>query len=961
MSRAKTQNPAKPNRKRLATPPQLTPIDDADVDAAFDVIRMESEPASTSASTDVLVDVDADAAAAAAAIADLSVDMPIEVESGSDFAPDLSNLAEIKKADSPTRRARTQPIAVEEARPVPKRGPPKPPPKKTDASKESANREAPAPKIPSILSKVKASEAATGAPPIAPTTAPGPRLPTESPASKPLIAPSTGGASIGRISVKPPPPPGAKPKPALPTPNTNGPATRAETVGGTPVSGVPSRPPAATIADAPPTIVTPNPLVALDAAMVPSPAPDAIDPPPLAPPPRAESVIVPARESDSDLAGGRAFPRSESAVMEAPAYVPPRRAQRAASERGDDYAASRGNERDDYAVDEEAMTSADLAAKLREKNQEPPRIEIDPPRPGSYLEYAVRAGLPRKTSEPPARDSKSDFDIQPVPTKILDAALSFPEEKSGFDLQPVPTKILDAALQFDEPSVKEEAPKPAPVPPKPVAAKPGVAKPVPPAPRPEPVTPVPLAPRPEPVKPVPLAPRPEPVKPKAPLPPPRADLPKLALRDSAPSIGKVDTRILEHAIRPESEPAITVSRAESEFDYSSLALDNDGSGSMVMEQVPRANSELDRALSDSHASIDMALDIALDAAHDAHDESGDFGNAIAPLRTMRLAERGPSIAEDAFERPETPILQLAVYETNANLAAAAAAIRESGHAITASTSSREGLEQIGIAMADGHIDAILVGIPGGEVLIKAALMLAPWGPIVIASCSGRVDEATRQATAAGADLVAIRPHDAERLGPVLLAAARILEQRRDLMSAQQGGREEDLLSRLGSDAESDDVGGLLSFEAFQRALELELKRVRRYQYALTLALFALDISSTQPPPAGIKGILRARAGNALLHSIRDIDMATELDQDRFLVLLPYTDLTGATEVARRIIGAVGSLAPLVTSGGSFQPRLVGAIAGTKPGQQLSFNKLIRDAQRALEAARRDGAELAVQP
>jgi len=605
--------------------------------------------------------------------------------------------------------------------------------------------------------------------------------------------------------------------------------------------------------------------------------------------------------------------------MQAAAYVPPKRAQRAASERGDDYAVSeRGHERTDYAVDEEAMTSADLAAKLREKNQGPPRSESDPARPGSYLEYAMRAGLPRKTSEPPARDSKSDFDIQPVPTKILDAALSFPEEKSGFDIQPVPTKILDAALQFDEPSVKSEAPKPEPLPPKPV-------------------TPV-------------LPTRPEPVKPKAPLPPPRTDLPKLALRDSVPSIGKVDTRILEHAIRPESEPVITVSRAESEFDYSSLALDNDGSGSMVMEQVPRANSELDRALSDSHASLDMALD-----------ESGDFGNVIAPLRTMRLAERGPSIADDAFERPETPILQLAVYETNANLAAATAAIHESGHAITASTSSREGLEQIGIAMADGHIDAILVGIPGGEVLIKAALMLAPWGPIVIASCSGRVDEATRQATAAGADLVAIRPHDAERLGPVLLAAARILEQRRDLMSAQQGGREEDLLSRLGSDAESDDVGGLLSFEAFQRALELELKRVRRYQYALTLALFALDIPSTQPPPAGIKGILRARAGNALLHSIRDIDMATELDQDRFLVLLPYTDLSGATEVARRIIGAVGAIPPVLASGGEFQPRLVGAIAGTKPGQQLSFNKLIRDAQRALDAARRDGAELAVQP
>jgi PleD family two-component response regulator len=308
------------------------------------------------------------------------------------------------------------------------------------------------------------------------------------------------------------------------------------------------------------------------------------------------------------------------------------------------------------------------------------------------------------------------------------------------------------------------------------------------------------------------------------------------------------------------------------------------------------------------------------------------------------------------------MLQLAVYESAANLQAASLAIAGSGHAMAVGASGPEGLEKIGIAIADGHIDAVLVGIPGGEVLIKAAMSLAPWGPVVIASCGGKGGDAVREANAAGADLVAIRPHDPDRLAPVLLAAARILEQRRDVMAASQG-REEDLLARLESrgDGEPEDVGGLQTFEAFQRSLELELKRVRRYQYALSLALFALDITSTQAPPPGIKGILRARAGNALLHSIRDIDMATELDQDRFLVLLPYTDLTGATEVARRIIGAVGAIAPVVAAGVEYQPRLVGAIAGTKPGQQLSFNKLIRDAQRALEEARRDGAELAVQP
>jgi Diguanylate cyclase, GGDEF domain len=154
--------------------------------------------------------------------------------------------------------------------------------------------------------------------------------------------------------------------------------------------------------------------------------------------------------------------------------------------------------------------------------------------------------------------------------------------------------------------------------------------------------------------------------------------------------------------------------------------------------------------------------------------------------------------------------------------------------------------------------------------------------------------------------------------------------------------------------------GLQPIETFQRTLELEIKRARRFEYALSVALFAIDIPPPPPPP-GIRGILRARAGNALINSIRDIDLATQLDHERFLVLLPYTDLKGAAHVARRIIGAVSQNDPVVSSGRTFEVRVVGAVAGHKKGDELSFAKLMKDASRALEQARRDGAELAVQP
>jgi hypothetical protein len=152
-------------------------------------------------------------------------------------------------------------------------------------------------------------------------------------------------------------------------------------------------------------------------------------------------------------------------------------------------------------------------------------------------------------------------------------------------------------------------------------------------------------------------------------------------------------------------------------------------------------------------------------------------------------------------------------------------------------------------------------------------------------------------------------------------------------------------------------GTLQPLDLFERILDLELKRVGRYGYPIAIAMFAVEVDP--PPPPGVRGILRARAGNALVNAIRDIDLATELDHERFLVLLPYTSLMGAAEVGRRIIAAVAAGDPVVAGGKSFAPRVIGAVAGSIPGQPLSFSRLLKDADRALEQARRDGAELAV--
>ena len=320
----------------------------------------------------------------------------------------------------------------------------------------------------------------------------------------------------------------------------------------------------------------------------------------------------------------------------------------------------------------------------------------------------------------------------------------------------------------------------------------------------------------------------------------------------------------------------------------------------------------------------------------------------APLDDSQLLE--------VTELPKVPALRFAVWEDSANLSAAQGAIVAAGQVVSVGASGANGGNRVIETVRRGGIDVLVVALPGGEAIIDAVIALEK-KPIVIAAMAGEPTNAIARANAAGADLVTLRPHDVERVAPLVLAAARLSADRS--AAAMARGNEAVLRARLEGITEAE-PGGLQPFELFQRALELEIKRARRYEYALSVALFAVE-TDKPAPAAGIRGILRARAGTALITSIRDIDLATQLDHERFLVLLPYTDLTGAAGLARRVIAAVAKLDPVTSAGRAYAPRLVGAVAGSRPDRELSFAKLMKDATQALVQARKDGAELAVQP
>jgi len=331
--------------------------------------------------------------------------------------------------------------------------------------------------------------------------------------------------------------------------------------------------------------------------------------------------------------------------------------------------------------------------------------------------------------------------------------------------------------------------------------------------------------------------------------------------------------------------------------------------------------------------------------------------------TSKRSRAGSTVAvEDAQlvemdELGPPPRARVAVHDGAADhVGIARTTIDALGHSVAVHGAGAPAVRAIIEAMrSDDPPEVVLVGLPGGEPILDAARALAPRRPVLVAAVGGAATTAADRAHAAGADLVTRRPHDGEHLGPVLMAAAALAGERARTVQLQ--GTEQLLRARLTKDDSGERATGFHTIESFQRALEIELKRARRYGYALSVCQLGLVPPREAPTPA-IANELHVRAGAALRAAIRDIDLAVELGDARFLVLLPYTDAPGAAQVARRICATARERA-LRTGGATWTPALAAGVAGSPGGEALSMAQLMRGAADAMRLALRRRADVVV--
>jgi diguanylate cyclase (GGDEF)-like protein len=164
----------------------------------------------------------------------------------------------------------------------------------------------------------------------------------------------------------------------------------------------------------------------------------------------------------------------------------------------------------------------------------------------------------------------------------------------------------------------------------------------------------------------------------------------------------------------------------------------------------------------------------------------------------------------------------------------------------------------------------------------------------------------------------------------------------------------DLHFQVQRQAVTDELTALANHRRFQELLAMEMEQVRRYHYPVGLIMLDVDdfkkVNDTYGHPQG--DIVLAEVARVVRESSREADAPARYGGEEMTVILPHTDLEGATAIAERVRTAVEGLQiPLVGSPGTLR---VTASLGVASSVEGNKDALIASADAALYAAKRQG-------
>jgi diguanylate cyclase (GGDEF)-like protein len=156
-------------------------------------------------------------------------------------------------------------------------------------------------------------------------------------------------------------------------------------------------------------------------------------------------------------------------------------------------------------------------------------------------------------------------------------------------------------------------------------------------------------------------------------------------------------------------------------------------------------------------------------------------------------------------------------------------------------------------------------------------------------------------------------------------------------------------------ADTDDLTGIWNKRYFRRQLPQEIERARTFGVPLSLILFDIDAFKQVNDGFGhvIGDVVLSELCGVVRETLRPTDVLARFGGDEFAIILPHTDLHGATAVAERILRRVAALTVPTDDEGVIQCSVSIGVAEYSRNDATA-NDLVRRADERLYLSKRHG-------